>query len=91
MLAIPLDSDPIFCRDTIICAVAAADEDDDNKLESTADITNRDRSEDAEGIERRRGWGSSGGRKAGGRNDGGRGAELSLFSPPKEIAKKGER
>ena len=51
MLAIPLDSDPIFCRDTIICA-AAADEDDDNKLESTADITNRDRSEDAEGIER---------------------------------------
>ena len=54
MLAIPLDSDPIFCRDTIICAEpAAADEDDDNKLESTADITNRDRSEDAEGIERR--------------------------------------
>ena len=51
MLAIPLDSDPIFCLDTIICA-AAADEDDDNKLESTADITNRDRSEDAEGIER---------------------------------------
>ena len=46
MSAIPLDSDPIFCRDTIICA-AAADEDDDNKLESTADITDRDRSEDA--------------------------------------------
>ena len=45
MSAIPLDSDPIFCRDTIICA-AAADEDDDNKLESTADITNRDRSEE---------------------------------------------
>ena len=91
MLAIPLDSDPIFCRDTIICAVAAADEDDDNKLESTADITNRDRSEDAEGLSRGRGWGSSGGRKAGGRNDGGRGAELSLFSPPKEIAKKRAR
>ena len=57
MSAIPLDSDPIFCRDTIICAVAAADEDDDNKLESTADITNRDRSEDAEGIEPREGIG----------------------------------
>ena len=57
MLAIPLDSDPIFCRDTIICAVAAADEDDGNKLESTADITNRDRSEDAEGIEPREGMG----------------------------------
>ena len=43
------------------------------------------------GLSRGRGWGSSGGRKAGGRNDGGRGAELSLFSPPKEIAKKSER
>ena len=48
MSAMPLDSDPIFCCDTIICSAAAAsDEDDDNKLESTADITNRDRSEDA--------------------------------------------
>ena len=48
MSAIPLDSDPIFCRDTIIFSAAAAvDEDDDNKLESTADITDRDRSEDA--------------------------------------------
>ena len=86
MSAIPLDSDPIFCRDTIICAAAAVDEDDDNKLESTAEITNRDRSEDArtereeaEGIA-----GSSSGRD-GGRSDGGKRAELSLFMPPKEI------
>ena len=71
MSAIPLDSDPIFCRDTIICAVAAADEDDDNKLESTADITNRDRSQEDErahtdGEEGREGIeGSSSGRKEG--------------------------
>ena len=43
MSAIPFDSAVIFCRDTIM--YAAADEDDDNKLESTTDITNRDRSE----------------------------------------------
>ena len=55
MSAIPFDSAVILCRDTIM--YAAADEDDDNKLESTADITNRDRSEDAEGIEPREGMG----------------------------------